>query len=85
MNKIAVIGPIPRDTMITYKNETIQKYGCATHPAIALAKLMQNTDEVIIISHIHKKDHQAIVDLFLPYPNVRVEGLCSKKRYGNCY
>jgi adenosine kinase len=82
MNKIAVIGPIPRDTIITYKNETIQKYGCATHPAIALAKLMQNTGEVIIISHIHKKDHQAINDLFMPYPNVSVEGLGSDQDRG---
>lgn len=82
MNKIAVIGPIPRDTIITHKNETIKKYGCATHPAIALAKLMEDRGEVIVISHIHKKDEQAIHEIFTPYPNVNLKGLDATRDRG---
>ncbi len=81
MKKIAVIGPIPRDTILTHKNETIQKYGCATHPAIALAKLMDETGEVSVVSHVHKKDYDPIKELFSPYKNVNLKPLdCSKDR-----
>lgn len=82
MNKIAIIGPIPRDTIFTHNKEIIQKYGCVTHPAIALAKLMKDTGEVIIISHVHKKDHEAIKELFAPYDNVDVSGLDCKSDRG---
>ncbi len=70
MTKIAVLGPIPRDTIYTYQNEMIQKYGCVTHPVIALAKLLGDEGEVIPVTHVHKKDHQNIVDLFSNYSNV---------------
>lgn len=82
MNKIAVIGPIPRDTILTHKNETIQKYGCATHPAIALAKLMKDTGEVVVISHVHKKDYEPVKELFSPYKNVNLKGLDSSNDRG---
>lgn len=82
MKKIAILGPIPRDTILTHKNETIQKYGCATHPAIALAKLMQGSGEVIIISHVHKKDHEPIKELFSPFSNVDLSGINYKNDRG---
>ncbi|HSI71029.1 MAG TPA: carbohydrate kinase family protein [Gillisia sp.] len=82
MKKIAVLGPIPRDTIITYKNETIQKYGCVTHPAIALSRLMEDRGEVVVISHIHKKDEQGIKDLFSEFPNVNLQGLTSVQDRG---
>lgn len=82
MYKIAVVGPIPRDTIITHKNETFKKYGCATHPAIGLAKLMEHNGEVIIISHTHKKDIQPITSLFKPYSNINIEGLDSSQDRG---
>lgn len=82
MKKIVVVGPIPRDTIITHKNETIKKYGCATHPAIALSKLFNKDGEVIIISHLHKKDHTAVELLFEPYKNINTQGLCSNEDRG---
>lgn len=82
MNRIAVLGPIPRDTIITYKNEIIKKYGCASHPAIALAKLMEDQGEVVLISHVHKKDLQPIHDLFAPYPNLNTKGINSSHDRG---
>lgn len=82
MHKIAVIGPIPRDTIITHKNETIKKYGCATHPAIALAKLLEEDGEVIVISHIHKKDLEPVKNLFAPFKNINTSGLDSGEDRG---
>ncbi len=71
MSKIAIVGPIPRDTIRTYKGEVIQKYGCVSHPTIALAKLFEHTgSNVIPISHVHKEDEQAIRSIFNSYPAI---------------
>ncbi len=82
MIKIAVLGPIPRDTIITHQDEIIQKYGCVTHPTIALAKLLGNEGEVIPVSAIHKKDESDILELFKPYPNIHTDFVCSKHDKG---
>lgn len=70
MTKIAVLGPIPRDTIRTHKGETIRKYGCVSHPVIALSKLLEEDGKVIPVSHVHEKDHAAIEDLFRSYGNI---------------
>ncbi|XLS30322.1 carbohydrate kinase family protein [Flavobacteriaceae bacterium M23B6Z8] len=75
MYKIAVAGPIPKDTIITHKGEIIQKYGCVTHPVIALARLLEDEGTVIPISHIHKEDKQAIEAVFEPYQNIELSGI----------
>lgn len=77
MKKIAVVGPIPRDTINTHNGEIIKKYGCITHPAIALAKLMENDGKVYPISHIHNQDDQAIKALFGNYPAIDSHGVSS--------
>ncbi len=70
MTKIAVLGPIPRDTIYTYKDEMIQKYGCVTHPVIALSKLLGDEGKVIPVSHVHKKDYDGVLEVFAPYSNI---------------
>ena len=80
--KIAIVGPIPKDTITTYKGETITKFGCVTHPAIALAKLLEGIGEVIPISHIHKKDASAIESLLGGYKNINTKGIFSDKDQG---
>jgi adenosine kinase len=60
--KIAVVGPIPRDTIITHRDEVIYKYGCVSHPAIALSKLVEDSGEVIPIAHIHKDDFKGTIE-----------------------
>ena len=80
--KIAVVGPIPVDTIITFKGETIKKYGCVTHPAIALAKLLEGKGEVIPITHIHKADRNAIHSVFKDYKNINTDGIYSDNDQG---
>ncbi len=73
--KIATVGPIPRDTIITHKGEVIKKYGCITHPTIALSKLLGDDGLVFPVTHINKEDEQPIKELFEPYPNINTSGL----------
>lgn len=80
--KIAVVGPIPHDTIITYKGETITKFGCVSHPTMALAKLLKDKGEVIPIAHVHKKDHHAINTIFKNNTNINTSGVSSKKDQG---
>lgn len=82
MKKIAVVGPIPRDTISTHQNEVIKKYGCITHPCIALAKLMENDGEVYPISQIHKADEEDINSLFADYPSIKTTGISSSDDAG---
>ncbi|TDQ29167.1 carbohydrate kinase family protein [Zeaxanthinibacter enoshimensis] len=77
MIRIAVLGPIPRDTIYTHNQEIINKYGCVSHPVIALSKLLGEDGEVIPVSHVHKKDHRAISELFAPYKNIRQDHISS--------
>ncbi|MCE2612764.1 carbohydrate kinase family protein [Flavobacteriaceae bacterium D16] len=73
MTKIAVLGPIPRDTIYTYKDEMIQKYGCVTHPVIALSKLLGEEGQVVPVSHVHQKDYEGILEVFAPYGNIETQ------------
>lgn len=82
MTKIAVLGPIPRDTIYTYQNEMIQKYGCVTHPVIALSKLLGKEGSVIPVTHVHQKDRQHILNLFEPYSNIDNSHIFSKADKG---
>ncbi|SDB67408.1 adenosine kinase [Flavobacteriaceae bacterium MAR_2010_188] len=80
--KIAVVGPIPNDTIKTYKGDTVTKYGCVTHPTIALAKLLAGEGEVIPVAHIHKKDKPGITKLFADYDNINTSGIFTEKDQG---
>jgi len=81
-HKIAVVGPIPNDTIITHNGDIITKFGCVTHPTIALANLLENKGEVIPIAQVHKKDHYAILELFKNYKNINTSGIYKDKDQG---
>lgn len=82
MKKIAVLGPIPRDTIITHQKEVIKKYGCVSHPVIALAKLFGDDGVVYPVSNVHRKDYTQILDLFRPYPNIDLSHINSEDDKG---
>lgn len=70
MKKIAVLGPIPRDHIVTWQGEIITRYGAVSHPVIALSKLIGAHNQVIPVSHIRKQDEAAIKAEFKDYKNV---------------
>lgn len=82
MTKIAVLGPIPRDTIYTYNKEVIKKYGCVTHPVIALSKLLGSEGTVLPVSTVHQKDKEGILNLFAPYQNIDTQGISSEDDRG---
>lgn len=80
---IAVLGPIPRDHITTHRGEVIEKYGCATHTAIGLSKLLGDDGKVYLVSHVRKKDEAAIIDLLKEYSNIDTSHITSKADQGD--
>jgi len=80
--KIVVAGPIPRDTISTYENDIIMRYGCVTHPVIALAKLLNAEGIVVPVSNMHKKDEAGITAEFAPFKNIDLSGINTKEDSG---
>ena len=68
--KVAILGPIPYDHITTSRGQEIIKYGCVTHPAIALAKLLDKQGTVFPVTHIRKKDHEPVTQLLNAYANL---------------
>lgn len=81
--KVAVLGPIPRDTIVTHHGETIQKYGCATHTCIALSRLLGAEGTVIPVTHVRKKDEGPIKTLLSAYSNISTDHITSDADRGD--
>ncbi|NQX93827.1 MAG: carbohydrate kinase family protein [Erythrobacter sp.] len=69
-SSVAVIGPIPRDRIITHRGETVEKYGCAIYTAAALASLGREELDVRLVSHVRKADRAGVESIFDSYSNV---------------
>lgn len=82
-HKIAILGPIPRDTIITYRGEEILNYGCITHPTIALARLGIPDLEIIPVAHVRKVDELPIKQILQPYPNIKTEHISAENDRGD--
>jgi adenosine kinase len=80
---IAVLGPIPRDHITTHHGEVIEKYGCATHTAIGLAKLLGNDGTVHLVSHVRKIDEAPIKEILEVYPNISTHHITSDADQGD--
>ena len=80
---VAVLGPIPRDHITTHHGEIIEKYGCATHTAIGLSRLLGDEGTVYPVSHVRKKDAPAILDILNAYPNINTKHVTSDADQGD--
>jgi len=83
MKKIAVVGPIPRDHIVTHRGELIYKWGCVAHPVIALATLADKDIEVIPVSHIRLADQPAVREVFKGYNGINLSHITSKHDQGD--
>ena len=54
--KVAVLGPIPRDQIVTDDGERFEKYGCALYTAVALSALLDAGDTIVPVSHVRRRD-----------------------------
>ncbi|MFT4088660.1 MAG: carbohydrate kinase family protein, partial [Gordonia sp. (in: high G+C Gram-positive bacteria)] len=73
--KIAVLGPIPKDHIVTHRGDVLDKYGCALYTTAALASLLGPDDVVRPIVHVRKADKPAILEVLDRFDNVDVTGI----------
>lgn len=81
--KVAILGPIPYDHITTSRGAEIIKYGCVTHPTIALARLMEGMGRACPVAHIRKKDEPGIKQLLGAYSNICLETVYSHLDQGD--
>jgi sugar/nucleoside kinase (ribokinase family) len=83
MKRIAVLGPIPRDHIVTHNGEVIQKWGCVTHPVIALAALQAEDLEIIPVSHVRQADEEQVKAVFDGYSGINLNHITSHNDQGD--
>jgi sugar/nucleoside kinase (ribokinase family) len=81
--KIAVVGPIPRDHIVTHQGDLIQKWGCVTHPVIALSVLAGNEIEVIPVCHLRQVDVDNVREVFQGYEGINFKHVTSANDQGD--
>src|ERR1700741_5035398 len=83
MKRIAILGPIPRDHIVTHNGDLIQKWGCVTHPVIALSTMAGNKIEVIPVSHLRNVDVDNVKEVFRGYAGINLKHLTSSNDQGD--
>jgi sugar/nucleoside kinase (ribokinase family) len=81
--KVAVLGPIPCDQIVTDDGERFEKYGCVLYTAVALSALLDAGDTIVPISHVHRKDEGPIKEILAPFPNIDTWGITSSADRGD--
>jgi hypothetical protein len=81
--KVAVLGPIPRDQIITHAGERFEKYGCALYTAVALSALLDPADTIVPICHVRRRDEGPIKQILQGYPNIDTSGITAHADQGD--
>jgi sugar/nucleoside kinase (ribokinase family) len=81
--KVAVLGPIPRDQIVTHEGEKLEKYGCVIYTAVALSSLLEAGDTVVPISHVRQQDEAPIKQILGSFPNIDTSGITSSADQGD--
>jgi adenosine kinase len=83
MKKIAVVGPIPRDHIVTHQGDLIQKWGCVTHPVIALSVMAGDQIQIVPVSHVRSVDEDNVKEVFKGYNGIDLTYITSKNDQGD--
>lgn len=81
--KVAVLGPIPHDHIITDAGERFEKYGCALYTAVALSALLDAGDTIACVSHVRKEDEGPVKQILAPFANIETSGITSSADQGD--
>ena len=81
--KVAVLGPIPRDQIVTHAGERFHKYGCVMYTAVALSALLDAGDTIVPISHVRRQDEGPIKQILGSFPNIDTSGITSLADQGD--
>lgn len=83
MKRIAILGPIPRDHIVTHQGDLIQKWGCVTHPVIALSIMAGDQIEIVPVCHVRQVDMDNVKEVFKGYRGINLKNVTSKKDQGD--
>jgi adenosine kinase len=83
MKRIAILGPIPRDHIVTHQGDLIQKWGCVTHPVIALSTMAGTNMEIVPVSHLRQVDLDNVREVFRGYQGINLKHLTAKNDQGD--
>src|ERR1700758_1208741 len=81
--KVAVLGPIPRDQIVTDDGERFEKYGCALYTAVALSALLDSGDTIVPISHVRRRDEGPVKQILGSFPNIDTSAITSSADQGD--
>jgi len=81
--KVAVLGPIPRDQVVTHAGERFHKYGCVMYTAVALSSLLEAGDTIVPISHVRRADEGPVKQILGSFPNIDTSGITSPADQGD--
>jgi len=81
--KVAVLGPIPRDQVVTHAGERFHKYGCVMYTAVALSALLDGGDTIVPVSHVRRQDEGPIKKILGSYPNIDTSSITSSADQGD--
>lgn len=83
MQRIAILGPIPRDHIVTHQGDLIQKWGCVTHPVIALSVMVGKKIEIVPVSHVRAVDVDNVMEVFKGYEGLNLKHITSRNDQGD--
>ncbi len=83
MKRIAIVGPIPRDHIVTHTGDLIQKWGCVTHPVIALSVLSGDKMDIVPVCHVRTVDLDNVKDVFKDYKGISLQHLTTRNDQGD--
>jgi adenosine kinase len=81
--KVAVLGPMPRDQIVTDGGERFEKYGCAVYTAVALSALLDPGDTIAVVTHVRRKDEGPLKQILASFPNIDSSGITSSADQGD--
>jgi len=81
--KVAVLGPIPRDQVVTHTGERFHKYGCVMYTAAALSALLDADDTIVPISYVRRQDEGPVKQILGAFPNIDTSGITSSADRGD--
>ena len=81
--KVAVLGPIPRDEIVTHTGERFEKYGCVLYTAVALSALLGPGDTIVPIAHVRRRDEGPVKEILGAYRNIDTSGITSSHDQGD--
>jgi sugar/nucleoside kinase (ribokinase family) len=73
--KIAILGTVVYDDIITHLGEQKESFGGITYNIAALASLVDEDTELVPIAHIGADRYDDVVELFQSYGRVSLDGL----------